>query len=123
MDAPPLRAGRRIHPARRGHRGVPETGNRQARHPLARQPAARLRNPAEQVLLPLPAAHACERPAGRVLAFGEGGGENVGGAGSDGMTTYTQLKSSGVDWLGKIPTHWRATSLKRITTIQTGLTL
>ena len=85
VDAPALRAGRRIHPARRGHRGVPETGNRQAHHPLEgnrerRQADPRLRNPAEQVLLPLPAAHARERPAGGVLAAGERGGEAAGGA-------------------------------------------
>ena len=81
MDAPALRAGRRIHPARRGHRGLPETGNRQADHPLGRQPATRLRNPAEQILLPLPAAHARERAARGVLEVGEGGGEDVGGIG------------------------------------------
>ena len=37
---------------------------------------------AEQILLPLSAADACERPAGGVLAVGEGGGEAVGGVGA-----------------------------------------
>ena len=83
VDAPPLREGRRVHPARRGHRGVPEARDRQADHPLGGQPAARLRNPAEQVLLPLPAAHAGEGPARGVLATGEGGGEDAGGVGSN----------------------------------------
>jgi hypothetical protein len=39
----------------------------------------RLRNPAEQILLPLPAADAREGLAGGVLAAGEGGGEDAGG--------------------------------------------
>ena len=77
VDAPPLREGRRVHPARRGHRGISETGDRQTHHPLAGQPTARLRDSAEQVLLPLPAAHAREGPAGRILEAGEGGGGNV----------------------------------------------
>ena len=34
MDTPPLCEGRRIHPAWRRHRSVPETGDRQAHHPL-----------------------------------------------------------------------------------------
>jgi hypothetical protein len=38
-----LRKGRRIHPLRRGHRDVPKKGDRQARHPLGRQPAVGVR--------------------------------------------------------------------------------
>ena len=47
----------------------------------AGQPATRLRNPAEQILLPLPAAHAREGSARGVLEAGEGGGEDAGGIG------------------------------------------
>ncbi|MCX6908527.1 MAG: restriction endonuclease subunit S [Verrucomicrobia bacterium] len=39
------------------------------------------------------------------------------------MNTYPQFKSSGLDWLNEIPSHWKTSSLKRIVTIQTGLTL
>ena len=52
-------------------------------------PQTGLRNPAQQILLPLPAAHAREGPAGRVLAAGEGGGEDAGGAGEMKAAPYT----------------------------------
>ncbi len=39
------------------------------------------------------------------------------------MSTYPQLKSLGVDWLDEIQSHWKTSPLKRIATIQTGLTL
>lgn len=39
------------------------------------------------------------------------------------MKAYSDKKHSGVSWLGEIPSHWNTVSLKRIATIQTGLTL
>jgi type I restriction enzyme M protein len=50
----------RIHPARPRHRGISETRDRQAHHPLGGQPTAWLRNPSEQILLSLRAAHTRE---------------------------------------------------------------
>ena len=64
----------------------------------AGQPATRLRNPAEQILLPLPAAHARERFARGVLEAGEGGGEDAGGTGA-----MKKRKRPGRDDLAGIP--------------------
>ena len=86
-----------------------------------RQPATRLRNPAEQILLPLPAAHAREGLAGGVLEAGEGGGEDAGGIGEmmsrhievdfqvrrDGARVPSgsaELRMEGSTWYGNVPT-------------------
>jgi type I restriction enzyme S subunit len=34
---------------------------------------------------------------------------------------YPKYKDSGVEWLGTIPTHWKATQLKRVATIRYGI--
>ena len=123
MDAPALREGRRIHPARRGHRGVSETGNRQADHPLGRQPAARLRNPAEQILLPLPAAHASERLLAEFWRLEKEAEKMLGGADGSAMKPSTLNVAVRLEWFGEIPLHWRCEHLKRFATrIQTGTT-
>jgi len=36
------------------------------------------------------------------------------------MTSYPEYKSSGVDWLGEIPTHWQASRLKMFSKIYSG---
>src|ERR1035441_4751199 len=117
MDPPPLCAGRRIHPARRGHRAVPETRNRQAHHPLAGQPASRLRNTAEQILLPLPATHAREGVALRVLEAGEAGGRDTKGTGGELMKPGSQPV---IEWLGTTPQEWSQPRLKAVFRDNTG---
>ncbi len=114
VDAPALRAGRRIHPARRGHRGFLK---REIAKPIIRWEDKdannpRLRNPAEQILLPLPAAHARERLACGVLEAGEGGGENVGGLGDNEHERCHEREFAVADWLGE-PWHWTCKALKR----------
>lgn len=39
-----------------------------------------------------------------------------------GLDTNVRLKPSGVDWLGDVPEHWEITPLKRIGSVQIGLT-
>jgi type I restriction enzyme S subunit len=39
------------------------------------------------------------------------------------MKRYQEKRTPGVAYLGEIPSHWKVLSLKRIATIQTGLTL
>ncbi len=39
------------------------------------------------------------------------------------MKQYKEYKDSGVKWIGKIPSHWKAVQLRRITkTVRTGTT-
>ena len=40
-----------------------------------------------------------------------------------GLDPKVKLKPSGVEWLGDIPEHWERTRLKRVATIQAGITL
>ncbi|CCK78187.1 restriction endonuclease subunit S [Desulfobacula toluolica] len=42
---------------------------------------------------------------------------------TQGLEDSVEMKDSGVEWLGKIPRHWKAVKLKRISKIQSGLTL
>jgi type I restriction enzyme S subunit len=42
---------------------------------------------------------------------------------TQGLDDSVELKDSGVEWLGKIPQHWKAVKLKRLSKIQGGLTL
>ena len=81
VDALALRAGRRVHPVRRGYRGVSEARNCQTDHSLAGSAAAWLRDSAEQVFLPISAADAGEGFALGVLAAGKGSGDLIEGAG------------------------------------------
>ncbi|MCK4659369.1 MAG: restriction endonuclease subunit S [Phycisphaerae bacterium] len=39
------------------------------------------------------------------------------------MRAYPDYRDSGLPWLGKVPAHWHETKLKRVTRIQTGVTL
>ncbi|MDD2605456.1 MAG: restriction endonuclease subunit S, partial [Desulfobacteraceae bacterium] len=39
------------------------------------------------------------------------------------LAPYPEYKDSGVPWLGKIPVHWDETKLKRVSHVQTGVTL
>ncbi|KAA6183062.1 hypothetical protein F2Q65_16720 [Thiohalocapsa marina] len=39
------------------------------------------------------------------------------------LAPYREYKDSGVPWLGKIPAHWEATRLKRVSQVQSGVTL
>ena len=39
------------------------------------------------------------------------------------LQPYPEYKDSGVPWLGKIPAHWDAIKLKRVSHVQTGVTL
>ncbi|OXI70141.1 type I restriction endonuclease subunit S [Burkholderia sp. AU28863] len=38
-----------------------------------------------------------------------------------GLNPYVSMKDSGVEWLGKIPAHWKVTRLKFVATVQTGI--
>lgn len=40
-----------------------------------------------------------------------------------GLDPNVKLKSSGVEWLGKIPEHWEVLPLKALSTVQSGITL
>lgn len=40
-----------------------------------------------------------------------------------GLNPYVNMKPSGIEWLGEIPDHWDLRPLKRLTFIQSGLTL
>ena len=40
-----------------------------------------------------------------------------------GLDSNVKLKPSGVEWLGDVPEHWEVTRLKKVATIQAGLTL
>ena len=69
------------------------------------------------------ADHDIKRPVGRVPKVGEGRGDDVGKAGCDVMNSYPDKKSSGLDWFGEIPLHWRCEHLKRFAArIQSGTT-
>ena len=70
--------------------------------------------PHEQIFLPLPAAHARERIARRVLEAGKGSGKNVGGIGDNMTSNVTEKKSFSADWLARIPEHWNVSALKRV---------
>lgn len=40
-----------------------------------------------------------------------------------GLDETAPVKESGIEWLGKVPAHWKATRLKFVAQVQTGLTL
>ncbi|WP_153145321.1 restriction endonuclease subunit S [Dechloromonas sp. H13] len=40
-----------------------------------------------------------------------------------GLNADVPMRDSGVEWIGKIPEHWKTTPLKHISTVQSGLTL
>jgi hypothetical protein len=62
----------------------------------------------------LPATAARERITLGVMEAGETGGEDDGGVVDNMTSACTEKKSSGVDWLGKIPRHGNVSALKRV---------
>jgi len=40
-----------------------------------------------------------------------------------GLDAHVRLKPSGIEWLGEVPAHWERTQLKRVSKVQTGITL
>src|SRR5260221_9866449 len=63
------------------------------------------------MLLPLPVADASEGLARRVLAPGEGGGEDVGAAGAMSSVDCSKL------WLGRIPSDWQRSRIRNVATL------
>src|SRR5215213_8384383 len=114
MDTPKLRKRRRVHFSRRGDRSVSNTGNRQANHTLEGQRTTRLRDLAEQILLPLSAAATSEGSTSRILEVGKSGGEDAGGFSYQVIDTYQIDSAPSSEWLSEVPNDWGVRRIKRV---------
>ena len=64
-----------------------------------------------------------EKKQGQIKLLQEKRAALISHAVTKGLGPKTPMKDSGIDWLGQIPKHWALLPLKRVSMLQTGLTL